>query len=129
MDRREVLRDGVTDAPATVIRRNTSAEIEGQTEKLIRLANELLMFWGIGMSHSRVVKHVRRFTREVIGFTFFDYFSNAVQVDDQQRRGARLDRDRARRITYVDPTGETAGWHVGRRTTVDATIPTRDGRE
>jgi len=97
---------GVT--PTTPIRRSTSADESTQTEHHIRLGSDLLTFWGIGMSHNRLVKHVRRFEREVTGFTFFDYLANAVQADDEDRRRAHLDPELARAISYADPTGETA---------------------
>lgn len=96
-------------APAvTHIRRFTSAEPSGHAEQLIRAGNQLLTFWGIAMSHNRLVKHARRWQREVSGFTWFDYLANAVQVDDTDRRRARARGDLASTLAYADPTGEKA---------------------
>lgn len=92
-------------APVPTIRRTTSAEAQGQTEELIRAGQALLSFWGIEMSHSRLVKHVRRFQREVRGFSWFDYFATAVQVDEDARRQARAARADGR-LWYRDPTGD-----------------------
>jgi len=94
-------------------RRTTSAD----PEALIREANELLTWWGIDMSHNRVVKHVRRYAREVVGFSFFDYFANAVQADEQTRRTAVANSELAKVITYADPTGERASRNVDREAT------------
>lgn len=94
-------------APATDNRRNTSAE--AQAEEHIRTAHALLSAWGVPMSHNRVVKHVRRFVREVSGWSFFDYFANVVQIDGDRRDATRTELDAYLRTTYaLDPTGVTA---------------------
>lgn len=90
------------------IRRNTSAEAKSQTEILIRQARHMLRQWHVDMSHNRIVKHVRRYERSVVGFTFFDYFANAIKVDEQHRREAKQDLDSGVRLSHADPTANEA---------------------
>lgn len=89
-------------------RRTTSAESKSQAETLIRQARQLLDRWNVPMSHNRVVRLVRRYEREVNGFSLVDYFANAVQLDEQRCREARRDSEEVSRLTHADPTAETA---------------------
>jgi hypothetical protein len=95
-------------------RRKLSAEAESQTERLIRIAVAVLDRYGVEMSHNRMVKLVRRYERFAgpNGWTFFDYFTNAIRMDQDRRREIANDPDVRRLISYTDRTGEKAVTNV-----------------
>lgn len=88
----------------------TGAEAKGQTERLIRVAQMLLIESGYPMGARRVNRLARDFESRVAGngWSFFDYFANRIQLDAQKRRELLSRPDIARVIAYADPTGETA---------------------
>ena len=101
---------------ATNIRRKTSAEPNGQTERLVRDAHVILDGVGYPMSRPKVSRLVRRYETTVArnGWSLFDFIATAVQLDAEQKRRAMLHPDIARVIAYADPTGEAAVRNVMR---------------
>lgn len=102
-------------APPALAATSTSGETrapspEGQTELLVRAAGAILDHVGHDMPRAKVSRIVRRFESQVAGggWSFFDYFSNAIRLDAEQKRTAALNPDVARAISYADPTGEHA---------------------
>ena len=89
------------------IRRLTSA---GQTEQLIRHAHVILAACGRTMSANRVVRVVRDYERciERNGWVFWDFLTNAMLLDEQQKARFEADPDLYQTITYIDRTGEEA---------------------
>ena len=89
---------------------NTSAEAR------IRAAHAVLDHCGYPMSPSKVMRLVRTFESRVAanGFSFFDFFANAIQLDAARRRAMLADPDLALVISYADPTGEAAVRNVMR---------------
>lgn len=88
-----------------------SAEAKRQTRELaIRAAHAILDARGMEMSPSKISRLVRRFAFRVErnGWNFFEFFSTAVRLTEEQRRQALADPDVARVISYMDITGETA---------------------
>lgn len=93
----------------------TSGETRApSTESLTRIAHSVLDHFGYEMTRSHISRLVRRYEAAVSGWSFFDYFANAIALDAGQRAQARLDPDVARAISYADPTGETAVGNVKR---------------
>lgn len=97
----------------------TAPQTSGGTtsaEARVRAAHAVLDECGYSMSHSKVMRLVRTFERSVApnGFSFFDFFANAIQLDAAQRRSLLAAPDVARAISYADPTGETAVHNVMR---------------
>lgn len=68
------------------------------------------------MSPRKVSRLVRQFEKRVErnGWSFFEFFANAVQLSADQRRQALADPDIARVFRYPDPTGEEAARNVDR---------------
>jgi hypothetical protein len=69
------------------------------------------------MSPRKVNRLVRRFEARVQrnGWSFFEFFTNAIRLTDDQRRRALCDPDLARIFRYADdPTGEDAVANVMR---------------
>jgi hypothetical protein len=92
-----------------------SAEAEASTEHLIRVAEVVLGNVGAEMSHSRLVRSVRKFQRVGgRGLDFVYYLANVLGLDREQRARLMTDPDVARVIAYADPTGETAVRNVMR---------------
>lgn len=87
-----------------------STEAKRQTEAMIRAANVVARNCGLPIGPSKVSKLVRIYQRNVEykGVAFFDFFANAIELDERQRREALNDPDVMRAIAYADPTGETA---------------------
>jgi hypothetical protein len=94
-----------------------SAEANSQTEQAIRAAHVVLGGCGVEMSPSKVSRLIRQFEARVLrnGWTFFEFFANAVQLSAEQRRRALCNPEVARVISYLDPTGETACRNVMRQ--------------
>lgn len=91
----------------------TSGETRApSTESLTRIAHSVLDHFGYEMTRSHISRLVRRYEATVSGWSFFDYFANAIALDSDQRAQARLNPDVARAISYADPTGETAVGNV-----------------
>jgi hypothetical protein len=95
----------------------TCAEAKSQTERLIRIARNVLDAAGYPMGQNKVSRIVRTFEARVAGngWSFFDYFANSIQLDAQRRRELLARPDIARVICYADPTGETAVSRVMRQ--------------
>ncbi len=104
-------------APPALAGIPTSGETRApSTESLTRIAHSCLDHFGYEMTRSHISRLVRKFEQSVAGngWSFFDYFANAVRLDTEQRRVALLNPDVARAISYADPTGETAVANVMR---------------
>lgn len=84
------------------------------TESLTRIAHSVLDHFGYEMTRSHISRLVRRYEATVTGWSFFDYFANAIALDSYQRQQALLDPEIAQAISYADPTGETAVRNVMR---------------
>jgi hypothetical protein len=94
-----------------------SAEAKGQTERnqLFDIAESILNVAGRDMSRSKVSRLVREYEHQVAGkFTFLDYFTNKIKIDEDRRREILNDPDLRKRISYLDRTGETAVANVYR---------------
>jgi hypothetical protein len=80
-------------------------------EDLIKAAHMLLEEYEISMSPSKVSRIVRTYKHQVErnGFPFVDFLVNAVDISMHQRRA---DPNKARVISYADPTGEDAVHNV-----------------
>jgi hypothetical protein len=91
------------------IRRNQRAEARDQTESLIRDAHVILAGAGVRMPPGKVARLAHRYTAQVRrnGVGFFDYLTNSVALDAEQRRAALADPD-VRRIAERE-----AGMHTG----------------
>lgn len=87
-----------------------------QTEPLLRVAYAVLENCGAQMSHSKVVRIVRRFedSNAGHGLSFFYYLAAMVRLDAEEQRALLANPDVARVIAYADPTGETAVANVMR---------------
>lgn len=87
-----------------------SAEVKGQTQQAVNAAHAILDSCGLEMSPSKVSRLVRQFEARVErnGWSFFDFFTNAIQLSVDDRRRALSNPDVLRVIAYADPTGETA---------------------
>lgn len=102
-------------APAATAAPQTSGERRApSTEGLTRIAHSVLDHFGYEMTRSHISRLVRRYQATVVGWSFFDYFANAIALDSEQRRRALLNPEIARAISYADPTGETAVRNVMR---------------
>lgn len=79
-------------------------------DSLINDARVILANCGVTMGQSKLSRLVRTFKARVEGngWQFFDFLTNAVQLDDERRREAMANPDIQRVIAYADPTGETA---------------------
>lgn len=83
-------------------------------EALIRETHAALAQAGIRMSHSKVTRTCRDYVNLVAdkGVRFGTFLSNVVTIDAEQRN--EFDAVYYR-LTYADPTGETAVRNVDRR--------------
>jgi hypothetical protein len=101
------------------IRRNTSAETEGQPrpEGLSREAGRLLAACGVERSRAWVSRIVRDYLFSIsTGYPFGAYLLNRVELNTEQRRTALANSELASFLNYADPTGETAVRNVMRGT-------------
>jgi hypothetical protein len=94
----------------------TSAEAKSPTEQAIRAAHAILGSNGLEMSPSKISRLVRRFAFRVEnnGWSFFEFFTNAIRLTADQRRQAIADPDVRVFAYWWDPTGEDAATHVDR---------------
>lgn len=97
----------------------TCAEAIGQTEteRLVRIASAVLNETGYQMGANKIARLARRFQARVAGngWSFFEFFANAIRLDVDRRRDLMNNPDFVRVIGYADPTGETAVAHVMRQ--------------
>lgn len=108
--------EDVTGRSTPDIRRSTSAEATSQTEQLVRHAYVILTACGRSMSRCKVSRVVRQYQRcvERNGWVFWDFLTNAMMLNEDDRRRYENDPDIYRTITYRDPVGEEAVNNVTR---------------
>lgn len=85
-----------------------------QIEQNIRIAAAILEHTAHPMRPRRMHALVHRYHDEVArgGWSFFEFFTVAIRLDDHQRRGAAV--ALASLLAYADPTGEAAVRNVMR---------------
>ena len=76
-------------------------------ETLIRQTSAVLERIGVSMAPSKVIRLCRDYANIVApkNIAFVDYLANSVALDDQKRRAFD---EEFYRLTYADPTGESA---------------------
>lgn len=105
---------------AVVTYSTTGGKFRAETQNLrdarVTASHTILGNCGITMSATKVRRLVQRFEHDVepMGWSFFDFLANAVQLDVERRRQLLDNPDVARAITYADPTGEAAVRNVMR---------------
>jgi hypothetical protein len=92
------------------IRRNTNAET---AEQLTRDASTFLEAAHIVRSRSWISRVVRAFaTSPIGGLPFAEYMLTRIDLSREQRHLIAENADLRNRLSYVDPTGETAARNV-----------------
>lgn len=87
-------------------------------ERRVRAAHAILDLCDISMSPGKVSKLVSRYEVQVAGngWTFADYFCNAVQLSEAQKQRALSDPDVVSRLDRrADPVGWRAAINVDRQ--------------
>lgn len=99
------------DTTRTRIRSNHEDREQGTSvpnvETLIRDTHTTLNKFGVRLSPSKVTRACRDYVNLIAGKgpTFGQYLANIVRLDQEQARAVN---SAYRRLTYADPTGETA---------------------
>ncbi len=108
----------MSNLPAPTIRRNHESREGGEAcppsaEQLIRATTTALTNCQIPISHSKISRIVRTYLHKVHdkGVPYLNFLLVNVQISAEQR--CRIEDD-LYRLTYADPTGETAARHVDR---------------
>lgn len=88
-----------------------------QPEVLIRDADRILTWCGVGKSGGWVLRTVRQYLHHAApkGMPFGAYLLHRVELTAEQRRRAMANPDTQYLLCYSDPTGETAVRNVMRR--------------